>query len=254
MWAGGKALPPAVMSQIAVQTDGVPLFIEELTKMVLESGLLREGETCYDLKGPLPPLAIPATLHDSLMARLDRLGPVKAVAQQGATIGRTFAYDLLQAVAALDEATLQQGLRQLVETELVYQRGIPPQATYTFKHALIQDAAYQSLLRSTPAVSPTHCTGGRGPLSRDRGDAARTAGASLHRGRPQRAGHRVLAAGRSAGESALCICGSNSPSYERPGARQYSRRIPRPRPNMSWRFSSPWGPRWKPRGDGQRPR
>ena len=147
--AGGKALPPAVMSQIAVQTDGVPLFIEELTKMVLESGLLREGETCYDLKGPLPPLAIPATLHDSLMARLDRLGPVKAVAQQGATIGRTFAYDLLQAVAALDEATLQQGLRQLVETELVYQRGIPPQATYTFKHALIQDAAYQSLLRST---------------------------------------------------------------------------------------------------------
>jgi predicted ATPase len=117
--------------------------------MVLESGLLREGEERYELTGPLPPLAIPATLHDSLMARLDRLATVKAVAQLGATIGRTFTYDLLQAVAALDEATLQQGLRQLVEAELVYQRGVPPQATYTFKHALIQDTAYQSLLRST---------------------------------------------------------------------------------------------------------
>ena len=99
--------------------------------------------------GPLPPLAIPATLHDSLMARLDRLATVKDVAQLGATIGRTFAYELLQAVSPLDEATLQHGLRQLVEAELVYQRGVPPQATYTFKHALIQDAAYQSLLRST---------------------------------------------------------------------------------------------------------
>jgi predicted ATPase len=147
--AGGKALPPEVVAQIAVKTDGVPLFVEELTKMVLESGLLHEGEDCYALPGPLPPLAIPATLHNSLLARLDRLGPVKAVAQLAATIGRTFAYDLLQAVAAVDEADLQQGLRQLVEAELVYQRGIPPQATYMFKHALIQDAAYQSLLRST---------------------------------------------------------------------------------------------------------
>jgi predicted ATPase len=142
-------LPPEVIAQIAVKTDGVPLFVEELTKMVLESGLLREAEDSYVLPGPLPPLTIPATLHDSLMTRLDRLGPVKAVAQLGATIGRTFAYDLLQAVATQDEAALQQGLRQLVEVELVYQRGIPPQTTYTFKHALIQDAAYHSLLRST---------------------------------------------------------------------------------------------------------
>jgi predicted ATPase len=131
------------------KTDGVPLFVEELAKMVLESGLLREGEHHYELTGPLPPLAIPATLHDSLMARLDRLATVKDVAQLGATIGRTFAYELLQAVSPLDEATLQHGLRQLVEAELVYQRGVLPQATYTFKHALIQDAAYQSLLRST---------------------------------------------------------------------------------------------------------
>jgi class 3 adenylate cyclase/predicted ATPase len=147
--AGGKALPMEVVEQIVAKTDGIPLFVEELTKTVLESGLLEEQEDCYALHSPLPPLAIPATLHDSLMARLDRLATVKDVAQLGATIGRTFAYELLQAVSTLDDATLQQGLRQLVEAELVYQRGVPPQATYTFKHALIQEAAYQSLLRST---------------------------------------------------------------------------------------------------------
>jgi tetratricopeptide (TPR) repeat protein len=146
---GGKALPLEVVEQIVTKTDGVPLFVEELTKMVLESGLLRAGEACYELTGPLPPLAIPATLHDSLMARLDHLATVKDVAQLGATIGRTFAYELLQAVSPLDEAMLQHSLRQLVNAELVYQRGVPPQAAYTFKHALIQDAAYQSLLRST---------------------------------------------------------------------------------------------------------
>jgi class 3 adenylate cyclase/tetratricopeptide (TPR) repeat protein len=146
--AGAKALPRDVVQQIVAKTDGVPLFVEELTKTVLESGLLREHEDHYELTGPLPALAIPATLQDSLMARLDRLSTVKTVAQLGATLGRQFAYDLLQAIAALDEATLQQSLRQLVEAELLYQRGMPPQATYMFKHALIQDAAYQSLLRS----------------------------------------------------------------------------------------------------------
>jgi predicted ATPase len=147
--AHGKVLPAEVVEQIVAKTDGVPLFVEELTKMVLESGLLQEQDERYALTGPLHPLAIPATLHDSLMARLDRLAAVKALAQLGATLGREFAYELLRAVAPMDEATLQQGLRQLVEAELVYQRGAPPQATYTFKHALIQDAAYQSLLRST---------------------------------------------------------------------------------------------------------
>src|SRR5262249_30389097 len=146
---GGKALPAEVLAQIVAKTDGVPLFVEELTKTVLESGLLREREGTYELAGPLPPLAIPTTLQDSLMARLDRLAAVKAVAQLGATIGRQFGYELLQAVSPLDDAALQQGLRQLVEAELVYQRGVPPQATYLFKHALIQDTAYQSLLKST---------------------------------------------------------------------------------------------------------
>jgi class 3 adenylate cyclase/predicted ATPase len=145
----GKALPPEVLAQVAEKTDGVPLFVEELTKMVLESGLLQEREDSYELIGPLPPLAIPATLHDSLMARLDRLAPVKALAQLGSTLGREFTYALLQAVAPWDEATVRHGLQQLVEAEFLYQHGLPPQAKYRFKHALIQDAAYQSLLRST---------------------------------------------------------------------------------------------------------
>jgi class 3 adenylate cyclase/predicted ATPase len=146
--AGDKTLPPAVLEEVVRKTDGVPLFVEELTKVVLESGLLQEREDRYDLTGPLPPLAIPATLYDALMARLDRLGAAKLVAQLGAVIGRTFAYDLAQAVTPLDAVTLQGALAQLVEAELVAQRGMPPQATYTFKHALIQDTAYQSLLRS----------------------------------------------------------------------------------------------------------
>jgi predicted ATPase len=147
--AHGKVLPPEVVEQVVAKTDGVPLFVEELTKMVLESGLLQERAERYELTAPLPPLAIPATLHDSLMARLDRLAAVKSLAQLGATLGREFSYELLQAVSPWDEGTLQQGLHQLVEAEFLYQQGLPPQATYRFKHALIQEAAYQSLLRST---------------------------------------------------------------------------------------------------------
>jgi predicted ATPase len=147
--AGAKALPPAVLQEVVRKTDGVPLFVEELTKTVLASGLLEEQADRYALHGPLPPLAIPATLHDALLARLDRLATAKVAAQLGATIGRTFAYEVVQAVASLDTITLQGALAQLVEAEVVAQRGLPPQATYTFKHALIQDVAYQSLLRST---------------------------------------------------------------------------------------------------------
>jgi class 3 adenylate cyclase/DNA-binding winged helix-turn-helix (wHTH) protein/predicted ATPase len=147
--AHGKALPAEVVEQIVAKTDGVPLFVEELTKMVLESGLLQERADRYALAEPLPPLAIPTTLHDSLMARLDHLAAVKSLAQLGATLGREFSYPLLQAVAPWDEETLQQGLHQLVTAEFLYQRGLPPHATYLFKHALIQEAAYQSLLKST---------------------------------------------------------------------------------------------------------
>jgi predicted ATPase len=147
--AHSKALPPEVVEQVVAKTDGVPLFVEELTKMVLESGLLQERAERYELTGPLPPLAIPTTLHDSLMARLDRLATVKSLAQLGATLGREFSYELLQAVSPWDEGTVHRGLQQLVQAEFLYQRGLPPQATYRFKHALIQDTAYQSLLRST---------------------------------------------------------------------------------------------------------
>src|SRR4029450_11356088 len=114
-----------------------------------ESGLLQEQEERYTLTSPLPPLAIPTTLHDSLMARLDRLAAMKGLAQLGATLGREFSYELLQAGSPWDEGTLGRGLHQLVAAEFLYQQGLPPEATYRFKHALIQETAYQSLLRST---------------------------------------------------------------------------------------------------------
>jgi predicted ATPase len=146
---GGKPVPAEVLAQIVGKTDGIPLFVEELVKTILEAELMQEDADRYILSGPLPPLAIPATLQDTLMARLDRLAVVKDVAQLGAVLGREFSYELLRAVTPLDEPTLQHSLAQLVEAELLYQRGHPPLAIYIFKHALVQDAAYQSLLRST---------------------------------------------------------------------------------------------------------
>jgi len=146
---GGKPMPAEVLAQVVAKTDGIPLFVEELVKTILEADLVQEEADHYVLRGPLPPLAIPATLHDALMARLDRLAVVKDVAQLSAVLGREFTYELLRAVAPLDEATVQQALAQLVEAELLYQRGMPPQATYVFKHALIQDTAYQALLKGT---------------------------------------------------------------------------------------------------------
>ena len=147
--ASGKALPDAVVAQIADRTDGVPLFVEELTKSVLESGLLREEADRYVLDGVLPPFAIPTSLHASLLSRLDRLASVRLVAQIGAAIGREFSYALLRAVSRLPEDELQAALTRLVVSELVFQRGTPPDAVYAFKHALVQDAAHGSLLRST---------------------------------------------------------------------------------------------------------
>jgi predicted ATPase len=147
--AGGKGLPEAVVTKIADRTDGVPLFVEELTKSVLESGLLREKADCYVLDGALPPFAIPTSLRDSLMARLDRLASVRLVAQIGAAMGREFSYTLMHTVSRLPDDELQANLTRLVASELVFQRGSPPEAVYTFKHALVQDAAHSSLLRSS---------------------------------------------------------------------------------------------------------
>jgi class 3 adenylate cyclase/predicted ATPase len=147
--AGGKPLPAEVVQHIVAKTDGVPLYVEELTKMLLASPLLREEGDQYVLTGPLRTVAIPDTLQDALMARLDQLNTAKEVAQLGAVLGREFPYELLAAIAPQDEATLQAGLAQLVGAELLYQRGRPPRARYIFKHALIQDAAYASLLKRT---------------------------------------------------------------------------------------------------------
>ncbi|MGY3620342.1 adenylate/guanylate cyclase domain-containing protein [Bradyrhizobium sp. USDA 10063] len=152
----GRQLPGEMMTQIIDKTDGVPLFVEELTKMVLESGLLVEDAGRYRVDSPLPPLAIPATLQDSLMARLDRLAPVKEVAQIGAAIGRDFSYTLLRSVAGRDDLTLSGALAQLEEAELLIRHGTPPEATYSFKHALVQEAAYESLLKSRRQLLHKH--------------------------------------------------------------------------------------------------
>ena len=145
---GGKTLPKEVMKHILAHTDGVPLFIEELTKMVIEGGLLRERDGEYVLDGPLPSFAIPTTLQASLMARLDRLSPVRDVAQISAVAGREFHYELVNAVAGLSKERLDEALDQLVRSELVFRRGEIPNAVYTFKHTLVRDAAYAALLRS----------------------------------------------------------------------------------------------------------
>jgi class 3 adenylate cyclase/predicted ATPase len=149
---GGRPLPTEVTEQIVVKTDGNPLFIEELTKAVLEAGILVEDAEGYRLDGPLPPLAIPETLQDSLMARLDRLAPVKEIGQIGAAIGREFSYSLLRALVVRDERALKDALAQFEDAELVFRRGDPPEAIYSFKHALVQEAAYENLLKSRRQV------------------------------------------------------------------------------------------------------
>ena len=145
---GGKALPKEIAEQIADRTDGVPLFIEELTKSVVESGLVTEVGDRYAVTVAAAPLAIPTTLHASLLARLDRLAPTREVAQIGAALGRSFSHELIAAVAQMPQQKLDEALEQLVAAELIFRRGTSPDAEYTFKHALVQDAAYSTMLRS----------------------------------------------------------------------------------------------------------
>ena len=145
---GGKSVPAEVLAEIVRKTDGIPLFVEELTKTVVESGLLHETAAGYELKGPLPALAIPSSLKDSLMARLDRLAPAKEVAQLGAAIGREFSHRLLVAIMSAAADGLNEALDELVRAELVFRRGAAPDAIYTFKHALVRDTAYNSMVRS----------------------------------------------------------------------------------------------------------
>jgi predicted ATPase len=186
--AGGLALPREVMAQIIAKTDGVPLFVEELIKAVLESDLLIQEPQGWRLDGPLPPFAIPATLQDSLTARLDRLAPVKEIAQIGAAIGREFSYPLLRAVAGRDEAALRAALAQLEEAELLFCSGAPSDARYTFKHALVQDAAYETLLKSRRQI-----------LHRRIADALRDEFAATAAAEPELVAHHLSQAGLDEG-------------------------------------------------------
>ena len=147
--AGNNALSTEIVDEIVDRTDGIPLFVEELTKAVLEAGAGERNGRRVVTATPQSALAVPPTLHASLLARLDRVGPsAKEIAQIGAAVGREFSYELIQAVTALDEQPLANALGRLVASELLFQRGITPEATYIFKHALVQDAAYSTLLRS----------------------------------------------------------------------------------------------------------
>jgi predicted ATPase/class 3 adenylate cyclase len=143
----GKLLPQDLLGEILGRADGVPLFLEELTKEVLEAGLLKDAGDRYILVGPLAPLTIPATIQDSLTARLDRLAPEKEVAQIAATIGREFSYELLAAASSIESGKLEKALDRLASAEMIFAHGTPPQSKYTFRHALVRDAAYSTLLR-----------------------------------------------------------------------------------------------------------
>jgi hypothetical protein len=180
----GRPLPSELTAQIVAKTDGVPLFVEELTKTVLEGGLLVAGPQGWRLEGPLPPFAIPATLQDSLAARLDRLAAAKEIAQIGAAIGREFFYPLLRAVTGRDEPSLRAALAQLEEAELLFRSGMPPAARYTFKHALVQDTAYETLLRSRRQI-----------LHRQIADALRGEFAAAAAAEPELVAHHLTQAG-----------------------------------------------------------
>jgi class 3 adenylate cyclase/predicted ATPase len=144
---GNRSVPREVLNQILARTDGVPLFIEELTKSILESSIFTSDMAQQGFTRPLPMGAVPTTLHGSLMMRLDRLGPGRDVAQIGATIGREFSFELLSAVAQMSDDGLRLALQELIDAQLVFCRGTPPDAEFSFKHALVQDTAYDSLLK-----------------------------------------------------------------------------------------------------------
>ena len=191
--AARNALPSESVDAVVERAVGVPLFIEELTRAVLESGSL--GITSRE---------IPATLHDSLMARLDRLGAAKEVVQVGAVIGSEFSYRLLHAVRPMPDQDLQAAIQSATDAELIYVRGMPPDANYLFKHALIRDAAYGALLRKPPQATPfAHCGSVEAAIFRKSHISARTPGSSLHGSRFVRGGDPLLATSRAIGDRAL---------------------------------------------------
>ncbi len=216
--AGGKALPAGLHEQILTRTDGVPLFVEELTKSILEAGALKDVGDHYEYGDAARTMTIPTTLRDSLMARLDRFMPVKEIAQIGAAIGREFSYELIAAVAPIPQAQLDDALAQLAASGLAFRRGTPPDALYTFKHALIQDAAYNSLLKSRR--QGLHAKIARAIEQRravDQDHRTRGACASLNRRGPRRSRHSAVAGRRRVSLEAHGIGRGDRPSQ--PGAR-----------------------------------
>ena len=173
--AARHALPKEVIDGVTERTGGVPLFVEEVTRLLLERG--EQGGI----------QAIPPTLQQSLTARLDRLGPAREVAQIGAAIGPGFSYGLLHAVAGIDGGALQTALERLADADILLVQGLPPESDYRFKHALIQDAAYENLLKSRRQV--LHRRNFARPFCQHRGDRAGVAGASLHPSGPHGSGH-----------------------------------------------------------------
>ena len=224
----GHLLPASVLAQIVAQTDGIPLFVEEVTKAVVEAGLSTGGPAQDAATGPLPALAIPVTLHEALLARLDRLGSAKGVAQLGATIGREFAYTLLRAVAPLEDEALQRDLATLVAAELLYQRGQPPRAIYRFKHALIQEAAYESVLRSVRRHTHQRIVQVlEAQFPETVVTAARTAGPPCAAGRAVGAGRDLFPAGWGAGAGPLGLSGGGGCLRAGAGGRTAPPREPR---------------------------
>ena len=201
----GKALPTEVDDQIVDRTDGVPLFIEELTKSLVESGFVTEAGDRYAVSGPVTLMAIPTSLHASLLARLDRLAPTREVAQIGAALGRQFSHELINAVAQVPQQRLDDALAQLVRAELVFRRGTPPDAEYTFKHALVQDATYSTLLRGRRQQLHGRIAATlEGQFQEIVDTSTRSAGEALRESRSDREGGRLLAQGRSAGDCTMC--------------------------------------------------
>ena len=186
------------MAEIMERTDGIPLFVEEMTKAVLEAeGEVEARRTVAAI--PSPALAVPASLHASLMARLDRLGPAKEVAQIGAAIGREFSHALLAAVVRKPEAELQTALDRLIGAGLLLRQGVPPHATYFFKHALVRDAAYGTLLREPRrALHARIAETLESQFAGDRREPARAVGASLHRGGADRESRGAVGQSRTA--------------------------------------------------------
>ncbi|MGI9336524.1 MAG: AAA family ATPase, partial [Gammaproteobacteria bacterium] len=223
-FARGKSVPAPVVEHVASKADGVPLYVEELTKAILESDLLFEHADRFELSGSLADMHIPATLNDALMSRLDRLSTVRELIQIGAVLGREFSYELLSSITTMDEPALRSGLARLVAEELLFQRGRPPHARYVFKHALIQETAYESMLKR--ARKRYHAEVAAWLEAHDEATSRSQPEIIAHH--LERAGHDepAIAYWRRAGEKALERSANHEALHHLESALQYTERLP----------------------------